>query len=451
MGRLFGTDGARGVANEDLTCELAMKIGRAAAYTLTRHSNHHAKIVIGKDTRVSGDMFESALAAGICSVGADALLLGVVPTPAVAYLVKKYGADAGVVISASHNPVEFNGIKLFNSEGYKLADEIENEIEAYVLERSGEIELKTHGEIGSVRTVDTAAGEYVEHVAGCIKGDLSGLKVAVDCAHGASYETAKKLFNKLGAECVFTGDAPDGRNINDGVGSTHLSSIKELVKTSKANIGIAFDGDADRCLAVDENGNDIDGDRIIAIFAEALKAEGKLAKDAVVVTVMTNLGFIDFCRERGIKSVRTAVGDRYVLEEMMKKGYCLGGEQSGHIILKDYGTTGDGELTAVVLLDILKKSGGKASALAGSLTRYPQVLVNVRTTSEGKARFKEDDELQGFIEASQQELFDTGRVLVRLSGTEPLIRIMVEGRDENKINEIARDIENKIKERIAVQ
>ena len=448
MGRLFGTDGARGVANTELTCEIALGIGRAAAYTLTRHNHHRARIVIGKDTRVSGDMLESALAAGMCSVGADVQLLGVVPTPAVAYLVKKYGADAGVVISASHNPVEFNGIKLFSADGYKLPDEIEEEIESYVLDRPEEIDLKTHGDIGSVTTVDTAVDDYVDYLVGCVEGDLSGLKVAVDCAHGASFETAKKLFARLGADCVFTGDAPDGRNINDGVGSTHLEHLKKLVLETGTDIGIAFDGDADRCLALDENGEDIDGDRIIAIFADDLKKRGRLAKDTAVVTVMTNLGFIDYCKARGITAVRTAVGDRYVLEEMRRHGYCIGGEQSGHIILTDHSTTGDGELTAVLLLAILKRSGGKASALAGDLKRYPQVLVNVRTTPEGKARYKEDEELQGFISSAQQELFDTGRVLVRLSGTEPLIRIMVEGRDEQKINDIAYAIEAKIKERL---
>ncbi len=448
MGRLFGTDGARGIANEDLTCELAMAIGRAAAHTLTRHNKHRAKIVIGKDTRVSGDMLESALAAGMCSVGADVVLLGVVPTPAVAYLVRRYGADAGVVISASHNPVEFNGIKLFNGDGFKLADEIEDEIEAFAAERSDEIELKTRGEIGSIEKIKTAVDDYVGYLASCASGDLKGLRVAVDCANGASSETAKKLFSTLGADCVFTGDRPDGKNINDGVGSTHLDNLRALVKSAGADIGVAFDGDADRCLAVDEKGGEIDGDRIIALFAEELKQQGKLAGDTVVVTVMTNLGFIDFCKRRGINAVRTAVGDRYVLEEMRAKGYCIGGEQSGHIIMTDYSTTGDGELTAVKLLRILKKRGCRASELAGDLTRYPQLLLNIKTTPEGKQAYLEDDGLAAFIEGQNDALGDEGRVLVRVSGTEPLIRIMVEGLDGGRIRDIAHAIEDRINERI---
>ena len=451
MGRIFGTDGARGIANTELTCELAMSIGRSAAFTLTRHNKHKAKILIGKDTRISGDMLESALAAGMCSMGADVVLVGVIPTPAVAFLVRKLKADAGVVISASHNPMEFNGIKLFSSEGYKLPDDIENEIESYILDHPEKLPLESGDVIGRVSRYDHAVEDYVSCIRSFVDCDLSGLTVAIDCANGAAVEPARSLFTGMGARCVFTADSPDGINVNAGVGSTHLENIKKTVADSHADIGIAFDGDADRCLAVDENGKEIDGDKIIAIFAEHLKEQGKLSRDTVVVTVMTNLGFIDFCRRRGIKAVRTAVGDRYVLEEMRSHGYCLGGEQSGHIILGDYATTGDGEMTAALLLSILKQSGKKASALAEDLVPYPQILVNVRTTNEGKQRFRDDEELQGFIEAQQQELFDTGRVLVRLSGTEPLIRVMVEGRDSNKIEEIAHLIENKIIERISLK
>ena len=320
MGRLFGTDGVRGIANADLSCELALNLGRAAAYVLTRHTDHRAKIIIGMDTRVSGDMLVNAMAAGICSVGADAVILGVMPTPSVALLVKKYGADAGVVISASHNPVEFNGIKIFNGQGYKLADEIENEIEGYILDHPGELELKTHGDIGSVSHRVDAADDYVEHIVNSVRGDLKGLRVVFDCAHGASYETAKRIFQTLGVDGVFIGDSPDGRNINAGVGSTHIENLKKSVAAFGADIGIAFDGDADRCLAVDELGNEIDGDVIIAIFAKYLLAQDKLAHDACVVTVMTNLGFMDYCKKNGIKAVRTAVGDRYVLEEMLRTG-----------------------------------------------------------------------------------------------------------------------------------
>ncbi len=446
--RLFGTDGVRGVANTELTCELALNIGRAAAYVLTKKTTHRAKILIGKDTRASSDMLENCLAAGICSVGADAEILGVVPTPAVAYLVRKYKADAGIVISASHNPVEFNGIKIFNSKGFKLADEIEDEIEVYVKDKNDKMERKTHGDVGSVSYRTEAVRDYVEYIKSCVDGDLSDVKVAIDCANGAASEPAKLIFEELGANCFFVATEPDGKNVNDGVGSTHLDSVRKAVKKCGAQIGVAFDGDADRCLAVDENGEEIDGDKIIAIFAKFLKAKGKLKKDTAVVTVMTNLGFMDYCKKYGVNAVRTAVGDRYVLEEMQKNGYCLGGEQSGHIILTDYGTTGDGELTAALMLSILKESGEKASALGKEVGRYPQVLVNVRTTVEGKQKFKEDDELQGFIEAAQQELFDVGRVLVRVSGTEPLIRIMVEGKDEELINKIAKKLEAKVNERI---
>ncbi|MEG0832521.1 MAG: phosphoglucosamine mutase, partial [Oscillospiraceae bacterium] len=394
------------------------------------------------------DMLQSSIAAGICSVGADAVLLGTIPTPAVAFLVKKYNADAGIVISASHNPVEFNGIKLFNGDGFKLADEIEDEIEKFILEDKDKIELKTHGDIGGISVSTDAIKDYVENIVSCVDGDLKGMKIAVDCAHGAASKTAHLLFDSLGADAYYVGCEPDGRNINDGVGSTHLENVRKAVKKIGAQIGIAFDGDADRCLAVDENGKEIDGDGIIAIFAQSMIEEGRLKRDTAVVTVMTNLGFMDFCKRHEIKSVRTAVGDRYVLEEMQRGGYNLGGEQSGHVILLDYGSTGDGELTAAVLLSILKKKGCKASELAKDFEKYPQVLVNVRTTAEGKAKFKDDEELQGFIEAAQQELFDVGRVLVRVSGTEPLIRIMIEGKDERRISEIAQSIESKIKERI---
>lgn len=448
MARLFGTDGVRGIANTELSCELALDIGRAAAYVLTRHLEHRPTILIGRDTRVSSDMLQNAIVAGICSVGASSVSLGVVPTPCVALLVREYGADAGIVISASHNPVEFNGIKLFNSQGYKLADAIEDEIESYVFARKGDIELKTHGDIGSASRRPEAREDYINHIVSCVDGDLSGLRVAFDCANGAASLTARRLFDKLGVDGFYVADEPDGRNINDGVGSTHLDNVRKAVKQHGAQIGIAFDGDADRCLAVDENGDEIDGDKIIAIFAKYLKERGKLARDTCVVTVMTNLGFMEFCRANGIRAVRTAVGDRYVLEEMLREGYLLGGEQSGHVILSECCTTGDGEMTAALLLQILKHSGKKASELAGEIKRYPQVMINARASAAAKAAYKEDEELQGFIEAQQQELFDTGRVLVRVSGTEPVIRIMVEGRDEGKIEAVARAIEQKLKERL---
>ncbi len=448
MARLFGTDGVRGVANADLSCELALNIGRAAAYEVAGASDHRAKILIGKDTRKSSDMLENALAAGICSVGADCVLLGVVPTPAVAYLTRLYDADAGIVISASHNPMEFNGIKIFNGEGFKLDDAIEDNIERLVKEGLPEGCLKTHGDIGTVSEEPNAVDDYVDYLASCVDADLSGMKIAVDCANGASVEPAMKLFPRLGAECIFTAVEPDGSNVNDGVGSTHLVNIKKVTVENGCDLGLAFDGDADRCLAVDENGEEIDGDKMIAIFARFMKDEGRLKGNTAVVTVMTNMGFMDYCERYGIEARRTAVGDRYVLELMRAEGYSIGGEQSGHIIMLDHSTTGDGELTGAILVKTLKRSGGKASELASDLQRYPQVLMNVKTDVEGKAFFRDDDVIQGYIESQQQELFGEGRVLVRLSGTEPLIRVMVEGKDEAKIMKVANDIVARIRQRI---
>ncbi|MBQ6930278.1 MAG: phosphoglucosamine mutase [Oscillospiraceae bacterium] len=449
MARLFGTDGVRGVAGSELTPELAINIGRAAAMVLTKHTNKKATVLIGKDTRISGDMLESALCAGLCSVGADVQLCGVVPTPAIAYLVKKYGCDAGVVISASHNPMEFNGIKIFNGEGYKLADEIENEIEALILDTPEKIVNVTGGDMGRVTTITTAARDYIDHLKTACEADFSGLKVVFDCANGASSVTAPTLFTELGVQATFIGADPDGTNINDGCGSTHLDKLAAKVKEGGFDCGIAFDGDADRCLAIDENGEEIDGDKIIAILATRMKAAGKLAQDTAVVTVMSNLGFMKHMEKRGIKTATTAVGDRYVLEEMRAKGYNIGGEQSGHVILSDFATTGDGQLTAIALLNNFAKEDKKVSEFNGCYSKYPQVLINIRTTAEGKAFYKKDEYIEGFIEAKQQQLMGAGRVLVRLSGTEPLIRVMVEGESLEKINAVANEIVDKIKDRLA--
>ena len=450
MGRLFGTDGVRGVAGSELTPELAISIGRAAAQVLTGHTNHKPTVLIGKDTRISGDMLENALAAGLCSVGADVQLAGVVPTPAIAYLVKKYGCDAGVVISASHNPMEFNGIKIFSGEGYKLPDEVENEIEALILDTPEKLVNVTGEKMGVVSRVETAVRDYVDYLKSTCEHDLSGLKVVFDCANGASAATAPLLFRELGIDCTFIGVEPNGTNINAGCGSTHMEMLTDMVKNGEYDCGIAFDGDADRCLAVDENGELIDGDKIIAILATRMKAEGKLAKDTAVATVMSNLGFMNHMKKREINVAVTAVGDRYVLEEMLAKGYNLGGEQSGHVILSDYATTGDGQLTAVRLMNYFaKESDKKASDFNGCFSKYPQVLINVKTTNEGKAKYKTDEYIEGFIESKQQQLMGEGRVLVRLSGTEPLIRVMVEGQDMDLITTVAQEIRDKIKERLA--
>lgn len=449
MGKLFGTDGARGIANTELTCELSMQIGRAAATILTKKVKHKAKILIGKDTRISSDMIEAALSAGICSTGADAVILGVVPTPAVAYLVKEYEADAGVMISASHNPVEYNGIKLFNSEGYKLSDEIEDEIESMIFARSDDYELKSGKEIGRIIKHRTAVRDYISHIASTIDGDLCGIKIAIDCANGSASKTASDLFSLLGADCYFINDIPNGININENCGSTHMKQLAEFVVENKCHAGVAFDGDADRCLAVDEKGNIIDGDKMIAIFAKYLKDGGQLVRDTAVVTVMSNLGFFNFAKQNSINAVATKVGDRYVLEEMLKEGYIIGGEQSGHIIFKKYATTGDGQLSAVQLLSILKKSGEKLSKISNIMERYPQVMINVTINNEMKAMLDNDSDVKLLINECQNSLSDNGRILVRASGTEPLIRVMVEGKEFDTINKYAVMIADKIKERLS--
>lgn len=448
MGKLFGTDGVRGVAGKDLTPELAMQIGRAAAAVLAGKTQHTPRFIIAKDTRISGDMIESALAAGLCSVGANVELLGVVPTPAVAMLVRKYKADAGVVISASHNPVEFNGIKIFSGDGYKLPDDVEEEIESHVLDGGVRLTLATGGEVGTVSRHDTALDDYVAYLAQELNADLTGVRVAIDCANGASSAVASRLFPQLGAECHFIGNTPNGTNINDGCGSTHIDKLAKYVTDNKLDCGVAFDGDADRCLAVDENGKEIDGDKIIAILGTNMKNENRLTEDTVVITVMSNLGFIEYMKSQGIRCAVTAVGDRYVLEEMRDKGYQIGGEQSGHIILLGHSTTGDGELSAGFLLKTMAQRKCKMSELNGLYTRFPQVMLNLTATAEEKARYKEDEYIAGFIESQQQSLMGNGRVLVRVSGTEPLIRVMVEGKDEDAIAAAAERISVKINERI---
>ena len=445
MGRLFGTDGARGIAITELTCELAMQIGRASALELTKTTNHKPTIYIGKDTRISSDILENALISGICSVGANAVRLGVVPTPAVAYLIKKNNADAGVMISASHNSVEYNGIKLFASTGYKLPEDVENEIERLILDNPEEIKLVSHTNVGRVLDYPTAKDDYIDYVCSTIKEDLSGINVALDCANGSSSVTAEKLFTKLGANVNVINDKFDGTNINYNCGSTHMENLIEYVKSNKCDIGLAFDGDADRCLAVDENGNLIDGDKIIAICAKSYKDRGLLKGNTAVVTVMTNIGFSIFAKENSINFETTKVGDRYVLENMREHGYSIGGEQSGHIIFLDDATTGDGELSGAKLLEILKLSGKKASELASCMESYPQVLVNVKITLDKKGLWNKNSTIMDCINKHETTLGDTGRVLVRESGTEPLIRVMLEGKNQEQITQMANDIAETIK------
>lgn len=447
MGRLFGTDGARGIAITELTTELAMQIGRAAAIVLTKATHHKPKIFIGKDTRLSSDVLEAALAAGICSVGADAHCLGVVPTPAVAVLVKKYNADAGVMISASHNSMEYNGIKLFSGTGFKLSDELENEIERLILDNPEEIKLASGDALGRITYDKNAEWDYVRYVMKNIEGDFAGIRVAFDCANGSASSTAVKLFTGLGASCYFINNEPDGTNINANCGSTYLDSLKKCVLDNKCHVGLAFDGDADRCLAIDELGNTVDGDKLIAIFAQYMRKTGKLKHNAAVVTVMSNLGFFRFAKENSIVVATTAVGDRYVLEEMIKGGYNLGGEQSGHIIFLDEATTGDGQLTAAKLLHILAHTTLTMSELSKIMETYPQVLVNVKINSETKGKWMDEIAITEAIAFYEEKLAGDGRVLIRESGTEPLIRVMLEGRQYGQITQYANSIAKVIRER----
>lgn len=435
MGRLFGTDGARGIAVTELTCELAMNIGRAAAIVLTKQKTHKgkARILIGKDTRISSDILESALIAGITSVGADVELLGVVPTPAVAYLVRYYGADAGVMISASHNSVEYNGIKLFSSTGFKLPDDVENEIEALILDTPEKMTLVDGSDVGRVRTMYGAVSEYNEHIQSTVGGKFQGLLVAIDCANGSASATAESLFYKFGAEYVYINNEPDGLNINDKCGSTHIEQLVELVKKRGCDVGFAFDGDADRCLAVDEKGDIIDGDKLIAILSRYMKEMGTLKNNTAVVTVMSNLGFHRFMNENKIETVCTKVGDRYVLEEMLNNGYNIGGEQSGHIIFLDHATTGDGQLTAVQTLELLSKCKRPLSQLVKDIPDFPQLLVNVKITEDKKGLWDKTQKITDIIAQAEQAMGENGRILVRESGTEPLVRVMIEGKDEKEV------------------
>lgn len=449
MGRLFGTDGARGVANSELTAELAMNIGRAAAMVLISDEVEHPTILIGKDTRLSGDMLEGALIAGLCSVGANVELLGVVPTPAVAYLVGKYNADAGIMISASHNPFEFNGIKIFSSDGCKLPDDLENRIEEIVLDNVVPYALAKNENIGKVTRLENAADDYIDHVAKSIGCDFEGMEVALDCSNGSSSRTAEKLFTKLGAKVHMLFDEPDGININKDCGSTHINRLQNYVREHNLCCGLAFDGDADRCLAVDEKGSLVDGDYLIAICAKDMKDRGVLKKNAVVGTVMTNMGFNKFCQENGMNFISTKVGDRYVLEAMLREGYNIGGEQSGHIIFLDYATTGDGELSGAMILSIMKCTGEKLSNLAKVMQRMPQVLINVNVSAEGKLAFYTDKEVKAEIKRVADILGDRGRILVRVSGTEPLVRVMLEGEDLEEIQNLAQEAAQVVRERLS--
>lgn len=445
MARLFGTDGVRGIANEVMTAELAMSIGRASAAVLTQGRRRRPLVVIGKDTRLSSDMLESALAAGLTSVGADVVIVGVMPTPAVAFLVHQYKADAGIMISASHNPYPYNGIKIFSGDGFKLPDDLENRIEALVLDEPETIQLVKNDHLGTMSYRKTAVDDYVTHLESTVPTSLEGLHIAVDCANGSASATAPRLFEELGAQVEWLAIEPDGVNINEGVGSTHMETLQKYVVEHQLDAGVAFDGDADRCLCVDEKGNIVDGDFIMAICALDMKQRGKLRKDTVVGTIMTNMGFQKFCEENGIRFEATKVGDRYVLEEMEIEGYRFGGEQSGHVIFRDFATTGDGQLTAIQLLCHLRSSGKKLSELASVMKRWPQEMVNITVSPEGKLAFYNNEAVHDIIQTHKEKLGDDGRVVVRVSGTEPLIRVMVEGIDSKAIKAAAADIAKVVK------
>lgn len=450
MGRLFGTDGARGIANSQLTCELAMQIGRAAAMVLIDEKKNRPKVMIGMDTRISSNMLCSAITAGLCSVGADVMQLGVLPTPAVAFLVKKYRYDAAVMITASHNPCEYNGIKIFQSDGFKLPDELEERIEEIILDGASVPPVKIGADVGRLRASEMPVFDYIRHLMDTVGdgGDFKAYKIALDCANGASCVTAPDLFCELGADCHIKSSMPNGVNINRECGSTHMRGLQNLVVEHHCDVGFAFDGDADRMLAVDEMGNVVDGDKIIAICAKDMKERGLLTENTAVVTVMSNMGFFKFCEDNGINCEKTKVGDRYVLENMKEHNYKIGGEQSGHVIFYDYATTGDGQLTAIQLLSVMKRTGKKLSVLAQEMKVYPQVLVNVKVSQMGKAQYNKDIEIKNAVKKAEKELGNTGRVLVRVSGTEPLVRVMLEGEDTKQITALAEEIADVVKERL---
>lgn len=447
MSRMFGTDGVRGIANKELTVELAYKLGRAGALVLTECTSNKPRIIVGMDTRISGDMLEAALVSGILSVGAEALCLGIVPTPAVAYLTRKYNAEAGVVISASHNPVEYNGIKFFNKEGFKLSDELEDKIQELIENDFAGIEMPTGGMLGRKYIGENAINDYVEFAKSTIDADLSDMKIAVDCANGAAYKTSVMALKELGAEVFIINSDPDGININRDCGSTHPEQLMKFVVENRCNLGLAFDGDADRCLAVDEKGNLINGDLMMVIAAKHLKEIGKLNKNTVVVTVMSNLGLHIALKEAGIKTVTTKVGDRYVLEEMAKEGYSIGGEQSGHIIFLDFNTTGDGLISGLQLAATVKSTGKTLSELASTMKELPQVLVNAKVPNNMKDIHEKDEEIIADIKAMEEKMAGSGRVLIRPSGTEPLVRVMLEGENQEEIDKMAHDLAKKIEEK----
>lgn len=449
--KYFGTDGIRGVANKELTVELAFKVARAGAYVLSKYADSKPTILIGKDTRISGDMLESAMVAGFCSFGANVKILGVIPTPAVAYLVKKYNATAGVVISASHNPYEFNGIKFFNNKGTKLADSIEEEIEGVM--DSGELDtlLPENENIGKYEIVDSAQKDYEEFLCEIIgkKIDVSNIKVGLDTSNGATYKVAEETFKSLNIKYKIINNTPNGININKDCGSTHIEYLQKFVVDNNLDLGLAFDGDGDRCLAVDSKGNLVDGDKILAIIGTYLNSEGKLNKSTIVATVMSNIGFSKFAKENDILLEKTKVGDRYVLECMQSNGYNLGGEQSGHVILLDYNPTGDGILTGLKLIEVITNTKKDLYELSNKIKTYPQVLVNAKVENTKKYDYEKDEQIVDKINELEKKFAGNGRVLIRPSGTEPLVRVMIEGEDQDYITKQAAYLASFIEQRLS--
>ncbi|WP_216831474.1 phosphoglucosamine mutase [Alkalihalobacterium elongatum] len=446
MGKYFGTDGVRGVANSELTPELAFKLGRAGGYILTKNTQK-PKVLIGRDTRISGEMLEGALVAGLLSIGAEVMRLGVISTPGVAFLTKALSAQAGIMISASHNPVADNGIKFFGPDGFKLLDVQEKEIET-LLDEEDTLPRPVGSDLGQVNDYFEGGQKYLQFLKQTVQEDFSGLSIALDCAHGAASSLAPHLFADLEADIFTMGTSPNGININDGVGSTHPEALASLVVDKGAHIGLAFDGDADRLIAVDEKGNVVDGDQIMYICAKYMKEQGWLKHNTVVSTVMSNLGFYKGIEEIGVEAKQTGVGDRYVMEEMRKGGYNLGGEQSGHIIFLDHITTGDGMLSALQLVNIIKATGKPLSQLAGEMKKFPQVLVNIRVTD--KNAVEENEKVAEVIAKVEAEMAGNGRVLVRPSGTEPLVRVMVEAKTEELCEQFVNEIADVVREQMGL-
>ena len=449
MRRLFGTDGVRGVANDTLTPTLAFRIGRALGSVLSSNQKYRPAVLVGMDTRISSDMLASSIAAGLCSVGADVISLGVVPTPAVAYLVGKYKARAGVMISASHNTYEYNGIKIFNEDGFKLPDELEEQIESLTLDDFDTLRSATGKNIGRISYSQNALSHYVSHLKESVSLPLDGLEIALDCANGSACAVARALFSSLGAKCHVLNDTPDGVNINHECGSTHIECLAKYVREHSLDAGIAFDGDADRCLCVDERGEVLDGDVIMAMLSLDMKSRGKLKRNTLVGTVMSNLGLTKFCEENEIEFISESVGDRYVLQRIIKDGLCFGGESCGHIIFYELATTGDGLLTALQVLSLMKRKGKALSALAKVMKKYPQVTRNVEISQDAKIAFYTDVDVKEIIRRTNEKIGENGRLLVRPSGTEPRIRIMVESDTQENADTLATECAKQILERLS--